>query len=531
MLRRLSVKFMAGITATLVLMLSANLWMVWRQQQRDLAHEMHGKAQVVTRLFISTRLFIARSQDKINRSSTGHMEFKGLNPAAVGREVGTIYYGLTGYTIKQTRPTVRRAENEPDEFDRAALAAFAADPALTEFFRQVDHQGKAVFRYAVPLYMERECLACHGEPAGELDIAGFPKEGYQEGDLGGAITVGLPMAQAVARIRRNAVIQVWVIAAVALASLLVIYLLSRRLVTAPMEKLAAVAARIGSGNLVMKPAELRLLHDSLELGIVADNMETMARNLRELYDGLEAKVAERTRELEQANQLQSQFLATVSHELRTPLTSIIAFTELLLKQAEGREQEYLEDVLESSRRLLEMVNNLLDLSRLKAGRMELFTDIVELQEVVTPVERALRPLAEQKGIRLITEVTGLPLLLIDPQRIQQVLINLVGNAIKFTPDGGEIRIRGTLQDGWVEVAVQDTGPGIAREHAAAIFEAFRRVEWRDRQQPGSGLGLALARNLVELHGGRIWVEEASGGGSVFRFTIPTAPPTAAAGGE
>jgi two-component system, NarL family, sensor histidine kinase BarA len=522
--KRLSVQFMAGITVTLVLMLSVNLYLVWHQQQSDLLTEMHGKAVTVTQQLASTRLFVARNQDRINRDSLGHFEFKGLNPAAVGRGVGTILYDMSGTTVKQTRFQVRRPENAPDAFEWEAMTRFSEDPQLSEFSRRVEEDGEPYFRYAVPLTMQEECLACHGDPPGELDIAGFPKEGYREGQLGGAISVKLPMADSMARIERNALVQIGMIIAITLVSLLVIYVLSRRLVAAPLERLAGVAGRIGQGYLEIPPGKLEPLYRSQELGVVATSIEDMAHRLHELYTDLEEKVQERTQELAQANQLQSQFLATVSHELRTPLTSIIAFTELLLKQAAGKEQEYLEDVLESSRRLLEMVNNLLDLSRLEAGRVELFTDVVDLPDLLVTVERALRPLANQKAISLtIAPMAGLPLVLVDPLRVQRVLMNLVGNAIKFTPGGGRVELAARPDGDWVELSVRDTGPGIRPEQRGMIFEAFRRVEAPGRQHPGSGLGLALARSLVELHGGRIWLEDAPGGGSIFRFTLPVAP--------
>ena len=522
--RRLSVQLMVGVTIALFVMLGANLVLVWHQQQETLLSEMHARARVMTDEILAVRLFVARNQDRINTDSLGHFEFKGLNPAAVGRGVGTILNDITGYKLKQTRFQVRRAENAPDRFDWEALTEFSENAKLAEFYKQMEEDGKPVFRYAVPLRIAPECLVCHGGPPGEPDIAGYPKEGYKEGQLGGAISVTLPMSESMARIQRNAMIQIWVIAAITGGSLLVIYVLSRRLVTDPLERLTAVTTAIGGGRLQVAAGELEILHRSRELGTVADNIESMAASLRDMYTHLELKVAERTQELAHANQLQSQFLATVSHELRTPLTSIIAFTELLLKQAAGQQREYLEDVLESGRRLLEMVNNLLDLSRLEAGRVELFPDVVELPEMLIAVERSLRPLAERKQIALTIEAPGeMPLVMVDPLRVKQVLLNLVGNAIKFTPEGGQIVISSRPRDGWVEVSVRDNGPGVPDDQRNLIFEAFRRIESLGHQHPGSGLGLALARNLIELHGGQIGVEDAPGGGSIFRFTLPVAP--------
>jgi len=523
--RKLSVQLMAGITLTLVLMLGANLYMVWHQQQRDLITEMHGKARIITDQLIATRLFMARNQDRINRDSAGHMEFKGLNPAAVGRGVGNIFGEITEVRLKQTRAQVRRPENQPDAFESEALAMFTENPNLKEYFRQVQEKGRPVFRYAIPLAMEAECLRCHGSPAGETDIAGYPKEGYKLGDLGGAISVALPMDRAMAELQRRTATQVWVIVLVSMVSLLVIWWLSRRLVTKPLAHLTALTTRIGEGDLTVPPADLAVFSRSDELSLVGAHMDAMARSLREVQESLEEKVAERTRELQAAHQVQSQFLTTVSHELRTPLTSIIAFTELLRKQAAGKQLEYLDDMLESSRRLLATVNNLLDLNRLKAGRVQLFTDLIELAPLLRGVEHSLRPLAEQKHIRLHTSVADdLPLVLIDHHRVSQVMLNLVGNAIKFTPDGGTVAISAVTGCGWVIVSVQDSGPGIKPEYRETVFEAFRRVEMPGAQHQGSGLGLAVARELVELHGGSIWVQDAPGGGSLFSFTLPKARP-------
>lgn len=523
--RKLTVQFTVGITLTLLVMLGANLVLVYQQQQHDLQLEMHSKAKVMTQELIATRLFIARNQDRINRDSqSGHLEFKGLNPAAVGRGVGTIFNEITGYQVKQTRFEVRRPENEPDLFDREALTRFLEDPELAEFSKQTEQDGKPVFRYAVPLKVEKECLVCHGHPVGELDIAGYRKEGLNEGDLGGAISVTLPMAEPIARIQHNTTVQLWVIVGITGASLVVMYLLSRGLVIIPLARLSRVARNIGAGKLEISPNELALLKRSEELGVVADNMESMAHSLRELYSSLEEKVAERTRELAQANKVQAQFLATVSHELRTPLTSIIAFTELLLKKAEGLQREYLEDVLDSSRRLLAMVNDLLDLSRLEAGRVQLFQDVLDLPELVLQVERSVRPLAEKKGIALqVGDLSAAPPVLVDPLRFKQILLNLLSNAIKFTPEGGEVGITAVTAENWVEVIVHDSGKGVPPEQRKLIFEAFRRLEAPGQQHPGSGLGLALARSLVELHGGRIWVDDGPNGGSRFHFTLPAAP--------
>lgn len=553
MRRHLSFQFMASITVTLVVVLTLNLVWAARSQREQLQRELRGKAALVAQQLIATRLFIARNQDRINRCSAGHEEFKGLNPAAVGRGINAVLTDLTaGYQFKQTRLNVRIPENAPDDFDRTALLQFAAEPRLTELWGEVQQGESTVFRYAVPLWADRACLSCHGEPRGSLDIAGYVKEGMSEGELAGAISIAMPMDEALAFWRQQTLRQGGVIIALAVLSLLLIYALTRQLVAGPVERLAGVAASIGSGRLAITEHDTRDLRTNAEMAVLTDAMLAMSRGLQELYANLERKVDERTGQLQEANQrlqdqqaelqrinnelerahrLKSEILTMMSHEFRTPLTAIISFTELLLKQSVGHlnpeQYDYLVDVLESSHRLMQMINDLLDLSRLEAGRIQLFQEAVDPLELIDEVQRTVRPLVTQRRIRLVTDLPpGLPLVYADPLRVRQVLLNLLSNALKFTPEGGDVTIsaRWRREDGLLEVAVRDTGIGIAPDDQAGIFEAFRRAANSERPHlHGTGLGLALARNLLELHGGQIWVESAPGRGSTFFFTLPVLP--------
>jgi signal transduction histidine kinase len=215
----------------------------------------------------------------------------------------------------------------------------------------------------------------------------------------------------------------------------------------------------------------------------------------------------------------------MSHELRTPLNAIIGFSEVLGERLFGdlneKQEEYLKDIHASGQHLLSLINDILDLSKIEAGRMELELTDFDLPTALDNALTLVRERASRRGIALHqTTDEGLGQIRGDERKIKQVLLNLLSNAIKFTPDGGRIDVRAKPVDGAAEVSVSDTGVGIAPEDQEAIFEEFRQVGTADKKVEGTGLGLALSRKFIELHGGRIWVKSAVGIGSTFTFSIP-----------
>jgi GAF domain-containing protein len=237
------------------------------------------------------------------------------------------------------------------------------------------------------------------------------------------------------------------------------------------------------------------------------------------------EIEDKSRQLEAASRHKSEFLANMSHELRTPLNAIIGFSEVLNERMFGelneKQDEYLKDIYASGQHLLSLINDILDLSKIEAGRMEL-----ELAEFSLPVaiDNALilvRERASRRGIRLRSAIDDrVGMIRGDERKVKQVLLNLLSNALKFTPEGGRIDVRAAMTEGMAEISVADTGVGIAPEDQAAIFEEFRQVGTADKKVEGTGLGLALSRKFIELHGGRIWVHSQPGEGSTFSFTLP-----------
>jgi signal transduction histidine kinase len=254
-----------------------------------------------------------------------------------------------------------------------------------------------------------------------------------------------------------------------------------------------------------------------ELGALAVNLNRMNDELRRLYE-----------ELETVSRHKSEFLANMSHELRTPLNAIIGFSELLQLQSFGELNEqqrgYVEDVLDAGRHLLSLINDILDLSKVEAGKMELDLSDFSLGTTLESGLTMHEERAHREKIRLGLEFVPDEITIrADERKLRQVVFNLLSNAVNFTPAGGRVDVFARMTDGVVEVSVTDTGPGIAPDDRELIFEEFRQARGSSGAEAGTGLGLPLARRFIELHGGRLWVESVHGKGSTFRFTVPVEP--------
>ncbi len=242
----------------------------------------------------------------------------------------------------------------------------------------------------------------------------------------------------------------------------------------------------------------------------------------------EQELVEKTRQLEAASQAKSEFLASMSHELRTPLNAIIGFSQLMLDGIPGEindeQRQCLGDVLSSGQHLLSLINDVLDISRVEAGRIALKLENLNLADVISGVLQTMKPLLDENKHRMAVSIEKeLPQVHADEQRLKQILLNLLGNAIKFTPPGGELGIEVSREGDWCQVSVVDNGIGIKPEDRERIFEAFTQADTlSDERKEGAGLGLALTKQFVEICGGRIWLDSNYGKGSRFTFTLPSA---------
>ncbi|MFA5536811.1 MAG: DUF3365 domain-containing protein [Bacillota bacterium] len=546
-MKRIRLRTRFVVLMLIIMATSLLLSIIWSNatQKKQAELEMHEKAYVLSQQLDAVWEFMAINQDLINYDDNGEYNFKGLHCSLVGKSIGKLFGKKTGYLINYTNFNPRNKADRPDEFETRALNAFKENRDLKEFSCLTTYGDKQVFRYVVPMRIDESCLECHGEPKGEPDVLGFPREGWRVGELGGALSIIMPIDIYLANAGANVISQVSFFSVLTLFFVLLVYFATSKLVTKPLNKFKNSVEQIKKGNLKIDLEDIDAVGEIRDLAI---DFEEMAKELQDLYYGLESEVELRTRDLAEANsiledqrieleeinvrlikdnQYKSDFLAIMSHELRTPLTSIIAFAELLEKTTTSKkckDEKVVQEIKNNSKILLGMINNILELAKLEAGKMDLYFELLDLVDVINAVENVVTPLADKKQITLITDVDlNVPLILGDQEALRRVVENLVSNAIKFTPEKGKVEVKVTCnpEQNEVIISVEDNGIGISEEDKPLIFEKFVQSDTSVyRKYSGSGLGLAVAKELVELHGGWIKVKSEIDKGSIFVVGIP-----------
>lgn len=418
-----------------------------------------------------------------------------------------------------------------DSSGRQALKAFLRNPGQDlAIIKTSDQRGHSIYRCFRAVRVKPGCLGCHG-PSADVRLQ------LQPGRLAAVIDVGVPSTIAtgpLAKLTEGAFI-----VGIALAGLLALILFSiitQRLVIRPVRHLRKVTDKVADGNLSVRSTlrtgdELERLGESFNEMLVAINQQhDQLRAANRALDLKLSELAEANVTLYHANKVKSEFVASVSHELRTPLNSIIGFAELLAEADEPRIRRYGQNIGTSAKSLMGMINDLLDLARIEAGKADIRFDKVSLADTCQTLAALLKPLADQKQLALETELPGdLPIINTDAGRLQQILYNLLSNAIKYTPPGGRVWISAATttaqrkSNGADEVAVSvaDTGPGIARADQEQIFEKFYQVDRSlTRESSGTGLGLAIAKELAGALGGRLTLKSSPGMGAVFTLILP-----------
>ncbi|MEM6315857.1 MAG: HAMP domain-containing sensor histidine kinase, partial [Planctomycetota bacterium] len=353
-------------------------------------------------------------------------------------------------------------------------------------------------------------------------------------DLGGdiaVVTVDLPSQISRRQQMLNRSLLVTGLVMAGSLAVLVLWFILSRLILRPVRVLQVAAEQVSRGDLNVRSDigsgdEFQTLSETFNAMLlnISDQQDELQR-MNQTLDGKLGQLAESNVALYESNRLKSEFLANVSHELRTPLNSILGFTDLL-RDAFGSDEKaarYLRNIATSGRGLLELINDLLDLAKIEAGRMEVRRDKVSVASLLENIEQALRPLWQEKSLEITREVDDdVPVITTDPGKLQQVLYNLLSNAIKFSPDDGEIELRAERTGtGEVRLSVSDNGPGIATDKHQEIFEKFRQLDQGvTRTHGGTGLGLAISRELIGLLSGRIALESTPGKGATFLVTLP-----------
>ncbi|MEC4176727.1 DUF3365 domain-containing protein [Adlercreutzia sp. R7] len=526
-------------------------------QTKNMEDSLVEEARTFAREMDAVWQFMDNSQYTINNTTSGVYEFKGLHCAIVGKSVGAIFSAGNNYLIRYTNFSPRRAQDKPDAFEAEALTLFNEADDVREYYRIVESDagvglraetsaddGATQFRYARALQVTESCLECHGGPVGEIDVTGFPKEGWTTGSVGGAISVVIPLEQQQQALRDNVIRDVAFFLLLATFIGVVVFALMTVFVLRPLEAMKRAFGEVGEGRLRQSMDDAGTAR---EISSLIDRFNTMAAELRVTYEGLEDQVAERTRDLRRANealaaqrdslealseklakesQVKSDLLSMVNHELRTPLTSIITLSQIALESSGGNTEERgsWEEVRKSSSVLLGMINNMLDIARSDAGGMAVNIELMDLGDIVASAQGTIGPLAVGARVGLKTAVApDVPLVNGDYEKMLRILENLGTNAVKFTPAGGTVTIAALREASTGDVLVQvlDTGIGIAPENQERIFERFFQVDSSaTRIYSGSGLGLALVREYAVAQGYAVTVESVPGEGSTFTVRIP-----------
>ena len=456
------------------------------------------------------------------------------------------------HPLHQLRPA-QRARTSPTRSRPPALEAFDADRSATrEYYGVAPFDGEERFRYLQALEVDESCLECHGEPVGEIDITGHAKEGWTLDSVGGAISIVIPMDQQNQAMMGNVMRDVAFFLMLTVLIGAVIYLVTTFFVFRPIDRMKVAFGEMGEGRLGVLLDDRRA---SKEVASLIARFNDMAAELRAMYEHLEDQVASRTHDLQEANaalerqrddleefeaaelakeaRFKSDLLSMVNHELRTPLTSIITFAQISKEACSvqgdplrAADRHAWEEIEKNSLILLEMINNMLDIARSDAGSMRATCEPMDLGDVVASVKSTMTPLARKYAVSFGTRIdSDVPLVNGDYEKTQRILENLASNAIKFTPDGGSVRLRVERDAGTGDVVMRmtDTGIGIADEDKERIFERFFQVDSTStRKYNGSGLGLALVREYAAIQGFEVSVESTFGKGSTFVVRIPAA---------
>lgn len=574
---RYGIRFKIAVSIGVIMVALMAVDVLWNLslQNAQAENEAREKAEVLAAEMRAAWDFVDMNQDVINRTEDGTFRTKHLVCVVAAKSISMLFTTETDYSIRFTNDTPRQAANAPDAFEQEALAAFNADPDRKAFWRVVDAgDGTRVFRYTEPLYVTESCLECHGDPVGELDQYGYPKEGMQVGQVGGAMSITEPMGIYAAGIQDSMMQQAIMVLFMMVAAFIGLYFVTSRLVLQPIDELRSAAGAVGKGDFnytltVPDPGE----RPRDELAELTGEFDRMARDLEALYADLEGQVRSKTDDLMVLNDMlnyqkrelkvaldrlgdevayKNEFFAIVSHELRTPLTSILAYARILNADDSlaPKTREAVGEIESNATLLLNMVNNILVISKHAAKKDELLPEPVDFVDLAQFVRKALAPIAADKDVRLACTVApNVPLSMADWEKLRRILENLVNNAIKYTHRGGFVRLTIGFESGeeanhghgnhpgthvpddedaapagWIVMRVADDGMGIAPEELDQIFELYKQAgQSANRRYRGTGLGLAVVRDLTELHGGTVAVESRVKEGSTFTVRIPYAP--------
>lgn len=523
----LQLKFVSAIICIVVPLLGIIFFWQAMAEERQAWTQMINQARVLTQQIILTRQWVSDSQGVfIRQDSPGARGGADFYSDLLETERGTLQRftpsmvtkRLSLYSLDQNLYRFRLAglapmnpENRPDEFEMAAIQSFA-QAGSREYYVLDRHNGEAVFQYSAPLFVDEACLSCH--------------KNYTRGTISGCLSIYLPAQHVLDSLSRSRSQLFLSALALIVLTVMTLYFLVRHLVLRPLGRLEAMADGISRGEF---PGEMRIGSGD-EMDRLGRALQDMSGKLEEGRTRLEEKVRSATGELAKANdelktldRLKTEFLATMSHELRSPLTSIRGGLDYLRRtETAADRQDYLQIMDKNLRRLVHLVTDIFDITRIEADKVQWNFMNGDLSELIGEVIDILSQQAEERNVHMRLPAAEPMRACMDMERIEQVLVNLTENAIKYSPPGGTVAFDLVRAGGEIRVRVTDQGPGVPPEDREAIFKKFHTApsSGRGEKPGGTGLGLAICSQIVRAHGGRIWVEDGAGGGSVFTFTLP-----------
>ena len=524
----LQIKFLLSIILIIVPVLGIIFTWAGIQNEQQAKEQVLTQARVLSRQVILTRQWVTdcggvmvplESKGAKNttffiddRLQTSRGWYQRFTPAMVTRKLSqySLKQDLYGFRLASLTPL--NPSNTPDSFEKKALNSFKQQK-LDESFRFEKRDGKHYFQYMVPLYMEKGCLNCHKA-----------KENSPNAVRGG-LSIVLPIDQMSLSIKNNHIKLVVYGTSLILLTIFTLFILMRRVVIKPLHELEKMTSEIGRGNLNAR-VHIHTGDEFEKLGLAFNHM---ALRLLKGRESLEEKIAQATRELSEANQelktldqLKSDFLANMSHELRSPLTVIRGGIDYLNRKIKIKDnRNYLKIIDKNLTRLIHLVSDMFDFTKIEAKKIDWSFEHENLTLLIDEVTEIIQPMAIEKKIELTYENPGDIIVEFDLERIEQVLVNLIENAIKFSDHKTKIRINVQQDPESVTVSIKDQGIGILEKNIETIFDKFSTApSGRDTKTEGTGLGLAICKAIVEAHGGKIWAESISGVSSTFYFTLP-----------
>ncbi|MEN8264329.1 MAG: ATP-binding protein [Nitrospirota bacterium] len=527
----LSHKFVIGVAVTLIVAMGVSLYLISIKHEKLIYEQLDIQAKALFQQIVLTRRWVAdhggvfvlapwKTPSPYLKESE-IVDVKGRtylkeSPAMVTKELSQYAKKEGRYWFHITSLKLINPDNAPDAFEERSLKVFESENK--EDATTVEKIGPSHFyRYMAPLYIEESCLKCHSH------------QGYKVGDVRGGISVSVPMDYALSMIRSERVSMILVSVTTISILLLVLYIMMKELVLRPVKELKASMRDFSKG----KKQDTLVIKTGDEIEDLCDSFSEMAHSLAEYYTSLEDKVHAATKSFEEANERlaglnekKSDFIAKISHELRTPMTSIKGAMDYISARISGLSSsdkdteeinEFIDVIKNNADRLIRMVNDTLDLERIESGVFDLHLSEINLLPLIKEVAISFQSQTSEKNVTFRIEAKSSVVVPVDEDRIRQVLINFISNAIEFSPENAEIKIVVIETDKSVTVAIKDEGRGIPKEIFKKIFDKFYTIGKRQ----GTGLGLAICKGIIEAHNGTIDVSSSRAEqGCTFYFTLP-----------